>query len=144
MTVSAFFPPGWLPMDLFNLFRRNGAARARVAAVRARHAAGTPTGRWARAPAAVGPVELSFAARQWLKAIPTALQPLELCRAYPRVANRIALCWDDTGLAGTVFNELLVDSRGGREGFPSAVAAELLRLHAWCERRAAAARFASG
>ena len=132
-----------LPMDFLSFFRRNGAARARVAAVRARHAAGIPSGRWARSPAAAATAELSPATRQWLKVIPAALRPLELCRTYPRVANRIALCWDDVGLVDTVFNELLVDSRGGREGFPSAVAAELLRLHAWCERRAAAARIAS-
>ena len=68
-----------------------------------------------------------------------SLRPLELCGAYPRVANRIALCWNDLALVDAVFNELLLDRRGGRAGFPSPVAVELLRLHALHERRLAAA-----
>jgi hypothetical protein len=56
------------------------------------------------------------------------------------VANRIALAWNDADLADGVFNELLLDRRGNRKGFPPAVAAEILRLHAYHEQRSFAAR----
>ena len=82
---------------------------------------------------------LSSTATTWLQSLPPALRPHELCRTYPRLANRLALCWNELPLIEAVFNELLVDRRGGRIGFPVPVAAELLRLHAWCERRIAAA-----
>jgi hypothetical protein len=128
-------------MNLFALFRWNGKARSRVAALRSRRAATPLSGRAARTPTnEPGPAALSSAAQRWLKELPPKLRPFELCRSFPRVANRIALCWNDLALVDTVFNELLVDRRGGREGFPSPVAAELLRLHAWCERRAAIAQ----
>ena len=80
----------------------------------------------------------------WLRRLPVSVRPQELCSAYPRVANRIALCWDDLTLVDVVFNELLLDRRGGRAGFPSVVASELLRLHALHERRLATAGLRRG
>jgi hypothetical protein len=47
---------------------------------------------------------------------------------YPRVANRLALCWSDKVLTRRLFEELLTDQRGGRRGFPPPVRDELLRL----------------
>ena len=52
-----------------------------------------------------------------------------LLERYPHVANRLALCWADKALANRLFEDLLVDKRGGRKGFPSTVRAELLQLH---------------
>jgi len=126
-------------MKFLSLFKRvrpapKAAARSRRAAPR--------VGRAARAPQSEQSEQsdaLSSAAAAWMKGLPPRLRPLELCRTYPRVANRIALCWDELPLVEAVFSELLVDQRGGRIGFPVPVAAELLRLHAWCERRIAAA-----
>jgi len=123
-------------MKFLSLFKRvrpapKSAARNRRTAPR--------VGRAARAPEVEAAEALSSAATAWMKNLPPRLRPLELCRTYPRVANRIALCWDELPLIEAVFNELLVDRRGGRIGFPVPVAAELLRLHAWCERRIAAA-----
>jgi hypothetical protein len=86
---------------------------------------------------------LSTAAHAWVRALPVSLRPLELCNVYPRLANRLAACWDDVDKTSDVFNDLLVDHRGGRKGFASPIAAELLRVHAYHERRlpgAAAAR----
>jgi hypothetical protein len=82
---------------------------------------------------------LTDSASRWAESLPGRLQPVALCRDYPRVANRIALCWDDPVLADSVFTDLLVDSRGGRKGFPNAVMADLLRLHGLHEQRFAAA-----
>jgi hypothetical protein len=78
---------------------------------------------------------LSPLAQRWVKALPAAVRPLELSNRFPRIANRLALCWNYVDLVESVFNELLVDHRGGREGFPTQVANELLRLHAFHEAR---------
>lgn len=78
---------------------------------------------------------LSSLGQRWVKALPVAVRPLELCNRFPRIANRLALCWNYVDLVESVFNELLVDHRGGREGFPRPIANELLRLHAYHEAR---------
>lgn len=124
-------------MKLLSLFKR--VRRGPTAAKRRPRVDAPRVGRAARAPDFEPSDVLSSAAAAWLKSLPPAVRPLELCKRYPRVANRIALCWNELPLIEAVFNELLVDRRGGRIGFPVPVAAELLRLHALCERRIAAA-----
>lgn len=71
---------------------------------------------------------LTGTARQWLRRLPPGRRPYRLCELYPRVANRLAWCWGDGGLAGQVLEDLLVDRRGGRAGFPRPVVRELQRL----------------
>jgi hypothetical protein len=70
----------------------------------------------------------------WLQQLPQSVRPSALCAHYPRVANRIALCWSDPHLTEQVFDGLLVSQRGKRMGFPPAVAAEMLRLRAFHSR----------
>ena len=72
----------------------------------------------------------------WVRGLPRQVRPFELCMVYPRIANRIARSWDHVDLAESLFLELLVDHRGGRKGFPSAIAIEILRLHSFHEDRA--------
>jgi hypothetical protein len=69
----------------------------------------------------------------WLQALPEPLRPRELTRLYPRVANRLALCWSDPALTGRLFDDLLFDKRGKRKGFPKPVAEELMRLRRYHE-----------
>jgi hypothetical protein len=71
---------------------------------------------------------LNGTSRQWLRSLPARRRPLRLCTDYPRVANRIAWCWPDAELAAQVLDDLLVDRRGGRRGFPAPVQRELRRL----------------
>ncbi len=71
----------------------------------------------------------------WLQQLPQPARPSELCAHYPRVANRIALCWADPMLTEHVFDALLLSRRGKRNGFPSAIAAELFRLRVLHSRR---------
>ena len=66
---------------------------------------------------------------QWANEFPRDRRPTLLLERYPHVANRLALCWADKALINRLFEDLLVDKRGGRKGFPSAVRSELLRLH---------------
>ena len=71
---------------------------------------------------------LSVIARDWLETLPGPIRPAELCSAYPRVANRLALCWNDPALTDRLLDDLLIGRRGKRKGFPRPVAEELLRL----------------
>jgi hypothetical protein len=67
---------------------------------------------------------------QWAETLPSNVQPRALMREYPRIANMVALLWTEpTRTAFDNYMEsLLVDRRGNRKGFPSAVASDLLML----------------
>jgi hypothetical protein len=54
-------------------------------------------------------------------------------RHYPRIANVLALSWNDPASVREYLFDLLIDRRGGREGFPEDVRAELLVLRAYLE-----------
>lgn len=56
------------------------------------------------------------------------LYPWMLEKQYPRVLQRIMDAWDNPERARAVFAELLVDVRGGRQGFPRDVAHDIFRL----------------
>lgn len=71
---------------------------------------------------------LAPATRAWLRRLPPRRRPLQLCERFARVANRIAWCWEDDELVAQVFDDLLVDRRGGRRGFPGPLLRELQRL----------------
>ena len=71
---------------------------------------------------------MAFTVR-WANEFPYGRRPDLLLERYPHVANRLALCWADKALAERLFEDLLVDKRGGRKGFSSTVRAELLHLH---------------
>ena len=71
---------------------------------------------------------LSSIAADWMARFDPADRPVQLCLRYPRVANRLALCWPDAVLTQRLFESLLVDRRGTRQGFPAPVKLELLRL----------------
>jgi len=56
--------------------------------------------------------------QKWLDALPSGVQPHALCKFYPRVANLIALMCTDKRALRVYFDELLVDRRRCRKGFP--------------------------
>ena len=64
----------------------------------------------------------------WANNLPIEIRPSLLLERYPHVANRVALCWADKALIDRLFEDLLIDKRGGRKGFPPPVRAELLNL----------------
>lgn len=78
---------------------------------------------------------LSAESRQWLRRLPSRERPLALCSLYPRVANRLAAVWDDPVQTEVVFDDLMIDRRGGRLGFAPLVASDLMRLHLLHEKR---------
>jgi hypothetical protein len=84
-----------------------------------------PSGRFARRP----PVPLSIEAHRLFIELKKDSQPIAgLPKRFPHVFNRIAATWHDPPALLEVLDDLLVDKRGGRRGFPADVLAELLIL----------------
>ncbi len=71
---------------------------------------------------------LRTATLQWILKLPPHVQPRHLQVRYPRIANRLAAEWDHIAVCETYFESLLTDKRGGRKGFPLAVAQEIAVL----------------
>ena len=74
------------------------------------------------------------ATTRWVESLPASSRPIEMLKSYPRIANRIASAWRDLRTAQDVLDELLIDHRGRRQGFPAFVLMELLRLRALLDR----------
>jgi hypothetical protein len=65
---------------------------------------------------------------RWMQTLPPTLRPVETAKAYPRIVNRIADLWKRPSRCDAYFQTLMLDSRGGRKGFPPAVALEISTL----------------
>ena len=65
---------------------------------------------------------------QWIIKLPPHVQPRHLQIKYPRIANKLASLWSDPAQCEPYFEDLLTDKRGGRKGFPLAVAQEIASL----------------
>lgn len=81
-----------------------------------------------RAPARVGDQMIHPHTQAWLRSLPGSRWPMNLASRFPRVANHLALVWPDRVLCERAFERLLQDERGGRQGFPAMVQAELVAL----------------
>jgi len=79
----------------------------------------------------------------WLAAVPVAVRPVALAGIYPRIVKRIMLLWDEEAALLAYVEDLVVDRRGGRIGFPPKVAGEIARLHEFIRVRAAVRRAAA-
>lgn len=126
------------PLTLFSLFARKAQAAARpVRAAGERPVAAITDAAWAqrREPERAQDLGLSGVAQRWLESLPPSVRPAALCAQYPRLANRLALCWNDPLLAERLFDELMISKRARRRGFPAEVGAELLRLRECSARR---------
>lgn len=65
---------------------------------------------------------------QWLARLPADLRPTAL-REFPHVLNKLATLWADDEACGTYLESLMLDDRGGRQGFPPAALSELIALN---------------
>ena len=72
---------------------------------------------------------------RWLDRLPLDMHPSALATQYPRIVNLIALQWSDSDACSAYLEDLLVDRRGARQGFPAVVQRELVRLHDYWFRR---------
>lgn len=64
----------------------------------------------------------------WLSTLDPCVRPVQLADRTPRLANALAKMWSDPEEVASYIDELLVDKRGGRQGLPTALREELLRL----------------
>lgn len=62
---------------------------------------------------------------KWLASLPPKQRPQALPRQYPRIANRLAYLWKRRQQCERYLDELAVDQRGSRRGFPAEVAREI-------------------
>ena len=71
----------------------------------------------------------------WLRGIPNGVHPKQLCRHYPRIANRIAVNWQHLHVVDRLLTDLMVDRRGDRKGFPPRIRQEIERLYGYHAKR---------
>jgi hypothetical protein len=71
---------------------------------------------------------LKAATLEWLGSLPAGLRPKSLPLAYPRIANSLRDCWDKPKACLAYFEDLLIDGRGDRMGFPGEIALEIAAL----------------
>ncbi|HEY8102555.1 MAG TPA: hypothetical protein VIF82_17585 [Burkholderiaceae bacterium] len=64
----------------------------------------------------------------WLFQLPPEVRPRALAIQYPRIFNKIAELWASPQQCEKYLDELLMDERGTRQGFPQDVATELAVL----------------
>ena len=75
-----------------------------------------------------GRVELESAAAQWLASLPQRVQPRETARRFPHIVNKLANLWASPQSCRLYFDDLLMDQRGDRQGFPLGIASEIVGL----------------
>lgn len=74
------------------------------------------------------PVALSDSAISVLATLPIGMKPILLSIDFPHIVNKIAELWRRPMLLDRYFEELAIDGRGGRRGFPLAIANEITNL----------------
>ena len=72
---------------------------------------------------------------RWVETFPEAIRPSALLERFPRIANALARAWNDREQLHADLDQLLVDRRPGRQGFPPDVYNELLTLRDVAEGR---------
>ena len=83
---------------------------------------------WSRHRNPPPPEHLLPTSEVWLDLLPPAAFPGALATHYPRIVNLIAMLWGQRIACSAYFDELIIDRRGGRQGFPAAVRHDLLVL----------------
>lgn len=65
---------------------------------------------------------------RWMEALPSEFQPTAIGKAFPRIANTLAALWTRPDAFTSYLDDLLIDKRGGRQGFPIEALTELHAL----------------
>ena len=71
---------------------------------------------------------LDKSAANWLRELPLPVRPRATVIRFPRIVNRLARYWDTPAVIEATFDDLLVDKRGGRKGFPPEIQTEIRAL----------------
>lgn len=64
----------------------------------------------------------------WVQQLPAEVRPRHLIVQYPRIANKMAKLWKYPIACEKYLNELMLDERGDRQGFPPEVGQEITAL----------------
>lgn len=67
-------------------------------------------------------------ANAWIAELPESVRPNQLALRYPRLANRLCKAWSEPAKFDRLLDDLMIDRRGTRKGFPLQVANELATL----------------
>jgi len=67
---------------------------------------------------------------RWMSTLPAEFQPVAIVATFPRIANELAALWGIPDALPSYLSDLLVDTRGGRRGFPVRILRELHSLRA--------------
>jgi hypothetical protein len=70
---------------------------------------------------------------KWLAGLPAEVRPTSLPTQFVRIANALARVWPDHHRSLEYLDDLLIDRRGGRQGFPFEVALEIAGLKDYYE-----------
>jgi hypothetical protein len=118
---------GWDDLAEWEPIRGAAGSSQRVEPIRTDKDRGPPSERDQR---------LSPLAKTWAQALPPEAKAGFLCAHFPRIVNRLAMCWPDPPLALKLMHEFFVNKRGGaRRGFPPEALSELKRLHVLAVQR---------
>ncbi|RJX34109.1 MAG: hypothetical protein C4516_00160 [Oxalobacter sp.] len=118
--------------DEFLTFEKVSIAEARAAQhgpeVKAREAVN-----WTEKRNAALPSDLALLKETevWLSALPDHVKPRHLASQFPRVTNKIFGAWRRPEICVKLFDELMTDSRGTRQGFPVTVAKDITNLRVY-------------
>ena len=74
------------------------------------------------------PAALASAAVTWMQQLPPRVQPSRTADRFPHIVNSFADCWSAPQRCRDYFEQLLIDRRGERLGFPKPIASELAAL----------------
>ena len=77
-----------------------------------------------------GPIDRALAGVtiDWMISLPVPVRPYALCEQFPRVTNALATAWKDPVKRRALLDDLMLDRRGRRTGFPDAVRMEIETL----------------
>ena len=65
---------------------------------------------------------------RWLTELPVSARPQQLAAELPRIGNAISRLWSIPAACLAYLDELLIDKRGNRRGFPKEILLELATL----------------
>jgi len=91
----------------------------------------TDTKDWSRSRKARPMDQLLPTSTKWIESLPVEQRPTALIAQFPRIVNLLALEWRKPAACRAYFDELLIDHRGNRKGFPPDVHEDLQKLRVY-------------
>ena len=79
------------------------------------------------------PETLAAETIRWLAGLPADVRPRRLPIQFPRIANRLGSRWSERQTCLVCLEDLLIDKRGTRRGFPLDIVVELAALKNYFE-----------